>query len=216
MKKKLFLLLSLGLLFNSAYGAETLAQAKYRFRAIINEIDSSQSILTDSTLTLMFDMAQQHSAKVAGYVPDDVDITYHPDSGSYNLPANFKSVRGVMVKAAGSPVKWYNVLENPLMTSDTAWFNYFVAYKHPDTARIYLRGQEFFLGQTVRVFYDARPGRLDEASDLLTVASDETVDVIYEVILLYQFYRNNYGIQQGLWNQFRQDQGIIKQATTNE
>lgn len=207
--RKLILLIMLFVLCANAK-AETLAEGKRIFRRIINEIDTLQSIVSDSTLTHWFHLSQQTVAKIGGNLSVNTEFTFISDSSTFDLPADFKTVEGAMVLIS---TVWHPCVENPLFIRDGESFTYDVRWSTASQAQIYFRGSEFYPGQTMRVFYKATAGVLSDSTDVFDLQRDDLPALYKEVMLYYEFYKANYAVQQALWEQFRQDMGVERQVT---
>ncbi len=157
-----------------------------------------------------------------GFEERMLDILYSVDSVSYVIPQDFKSILSVMLRKGG---KWEPVFLNLGFMSDTNAYNYTIFQENTNIAHIYIKGDDLWDNDTIRVFYrrtlqDNDTLRVDyvgTASEMLTPAAicqvpDELHNfIIDEAISYYMWAQKRFQEAALLQQRIRVDMGIVQQ-----
>ena len=184
--------------------ADNLATLKKKFGERIGEPDTATSSISDSAKVHFLNLAQDKVARLGGLLPLRTDVTFDPDSQRYELPAGLRRIRYVLV---WNETQWFNVIDNQGFMHDTNSYQYFQDWKTTEAPEIYLKGNLFFEGQTVRVFYSGVPTAMTKDTSTCQVQSDMQGFVIDEAISYWLFSRLDMAAWQAMWQSVRADMG---------
>lgn len=204
MKKLLVLLL---ICLASSVLADSRVNLVTKFRQRVQEEDTTLSPFSDSAAQSWANQAQDKIARLGGYIRKSADVIFRTGKFEYNLPADFKYERGVIVRWANG---WAGVIKNENLFKDTGTYTYDIWFKNVDSGRLYLSGTLLKNLDTVRVFYFAKPTPMTLGSDECSLSSDDETLVIDEMIAMYLEYKTAYQVMQAVQQQTRQDMGLPK------
>ena len=124
---------------------------------------------------------------------------------------------------AYTQLQWRPVYTNPFFQLDTNVSTYDIRWKHRDTAKLYLRGQDLLDGDTVRVFYRKTLETGDTIkveyrtivpTQIMNVESpipDDLENFIIEEAMGYYFlWRKEPATAARIWEQVRIDMGVVR------
>ena len=139
MMKRIFLMFLVIAVIVPNVESSTATELITKFRAITNEIDTSNSSFTDSTALIWLNFSMQKTVKLGGYVERRNDYVFDRDSSYYALPSTFRNIKGLMLKSQYH-AEWQTIFNNPLMaTPDTSVMQYTISRVDKDSAEIHLR-----------------------------------------------------------------------------
>ena len=176
------------------------------FRVRIGERDSTTSVIPDTSIKALLNMAMDKQVRASGYLPKVHNVIYNPDSSSYELDTTFKHETGVIVRTSGM---WEPVLRNPNFTAPTDRFSYDIKFHSAEQARMYVQGRDLYEGDTIRVFYAGRTPWLVLAGTVV-VANDDMVRIVEEALIMFEASNRSWQAQKLQWDQLRFDMGALK------
>jgi len=217
MRVIVFLLL---LLVSAPTYADTYAQLITQLRERVGEPVESTSVFSDRQAWRWLHQAQYKVATLRGLVRMSTALVFDEDALYYDLPSGMREINGVLAKV--DDVYWKAVANNPLFRVDTTILQYTIDWHGVDDPYLYLKDpmSELVDGDSLRVFYRGVPN--DTISDTSTytdecgLPDDEEHWVVDEAILMYFQYLRMYDIRGALWQQTRQDQGLVSGEPTRE
>lgn len=181
------------------------------FRILTDEDTTKGSLVTNTEIVVFLNRGQDKIVRLGGYLKKSTDVICSDDSNSYGLPLTFRRLDGIAVFAMNENFNWTKVFNNPFFMIDTTVYQYYISWSHPDSARIYFKG-DFWEGDTIRVSYTGDASDLDTLTDTCEVPTDLQAFIIEEAIANYYRSRKNFTAQQQSQNQTRLDMGLIKQV----
>lgn len=205
MKRLITVLLVIGVAV-PAYG-QTQQTLLDMFRIRIGERDSTTSVIPDTSIKALINMAQDKQVKAMGYLPKVENILYHPDSNSYALDGSYKYETGVIVRTSDM---WEAVVKNPGFLSETDRFSYDIRFHSSEQARLYIQGRDLYEDDTVRIFYAGTTPWLGGLADSCLVAGDDQVRIIDEALVMFEAAMRSWVAQKLQWDQLRFDMGALK------
>lgn len=183
----------------------------------------------DST-SLMWDVTWVDSDSAELHIfgipePFTQDIIFSFDSASYGLDSGFVYETAVLVRTSQ---KWEPVMHNDGFKEDVASFTYMIRPTSVNRSRLYLRGDDFYDGDTIRVFgnlppraltltqgdtilvsYNGKAPALDQLTDSCYVSSELQGMIVEEALVYWEQSKAFYQNMQALWQQLRIDMGVI-------
>ena len=137
--KNIFITLMLLAILTPISQASTLQEIIDKFRARVNEIDTSQSSAEDTTVKIWANMAYHKTSKLGGFIEKRQDYYFGRDTAQYVLPSDFRNIKGIMYNSQYK-AEWQTIFNNPLMAQpDTNVMQYAISRVDKDTAEIHLR-----------------------------------------------------------------------------
>lgn len=190
---------------------DTVSNIIEKFRIINDEIVVEGSIVHDSEIVVFLDLAQDKIVTLQNYFPQKHDIIFEDEVWSYQLPVNFRRKDGVAVHAIKENSRWIGALENELFIIDTNAYMWFLRWDHQDTARIFLKG-DFFVGDTVRVFYFGDLPNLTATTDTCFLPTNLQSLLLDEATAYFYQHTRNYILQKEMQTRTRLDMGVFRQV----
>jgi hypothetical protein len=132
MKKYLLLILIIILMACTVQSASTLQELTDKFRVLIQEMDTLESVCTDSAVKVWYNLSQDKIVPMGGYIEKATNYIYYDDS-EYVMPSTFKRVKDVWLKSDGD---WYPMYPNIPETKESKVSKYGVSWVSPDTAKM--------------------------------------------------------------------------------
>jgi len=113
--------------------ATTLQELIDKFRIRTAETDTTESVISNLSLTVMLNLSLQKIVPMAGYIERTQKYAFSRDSSYYVLPSNFKRAKNLMLL---SDSKWYAILPNVTQTEKSPVSKYSIAWINPDSAEL--------------------------------------------------------------------------------
>jgi hypothetical protein len=117
-----------------------------KFRIRIAETDTTESVLSDSSVKVLINLALQKIVPMAGYVEKSTKFAFSRDSTYYALPSTFRGAKNVMLLSAG---KWYAVAPDVPQAQESPVSKYTIAWINPDSAELRIS-----LGEVIQTYTD--------------------------------------------------------------
>lgn len=187
--------------------AATLQDLIDDFRVLTAEPNSDASFYTDADATVYINYGQRKIVELGNYLEKSQDITFSFDSTTYSLPSDFQSLAnpGAVVLKDG---EWYTVTNNPSFAVDTTAFQFFIAKRHPDTAKLYLKGSAWDTGDVLTLFYRGYASVLVSTTDTCEVPEGRHASLLDEAMRYYQQSSKHHDVAASMFQQNRIDMGF--------